>query len=180
MLSALAALLSTHSRKKRASLILVASAFLVAALPVLAAGESLGRRVSEVLTELRGQGLVFIYNTQTIDDKLRVTREPRANTGIELAREILAEHGLALLPVAPNTFSVVKSQASARPRTDQATGQAIGTTTLAEVVVQTSRYTLASDLSGSHALLTQEQVKNLPRLGDETLRAIQRLLQKKR
>ena len=46
---------------------------------------------------------------------------------------------------------------------------------LEEVVVQTSRYAVAADITGSHAFLDQIQVTNLPRLGDETLQAVQRL-----
>ncbi|AMN46476.1 hypothetical protein ACG33_05045 [Steroidobacter denitrificans] len=46
---------------------------------------------------------------------------------------------------------------------------------LEEIVVQSSRYTLVTETTSSHVLLTQEQIKNTPRLADETLRATQRL-----
>ena len=46
---------------------------------------------------------------------------------------------------------------------------------LEEVVVQTSRYRLATGDVAARTFLTQEQVKNMPRLADETLRAVQRL-----
>jgi outer membrane receptor for ferrienterochelin and colicin len=128
--------------------------------------------VSEVLSELRDQGLVFIYNTQTVSDELRVMHEPRAGGGFELAREILAEHGLALLPVGPNTFSIIRQESGT---TDSVATASNPTTTLAEVVVHTSRYAVTNEAAGSRALLTQEQVKDLPRLADETLHAIQRL-----
>lgn len=137
----------------------------------LFAADKLGRRVADVLTDLRAQGLVFIYNTQLVGDELRVKAEPQAQSGVALAREVLAEHGLSLLPIAQNVFAVVMRT----PRDDREAAPGRPAVTLAEVVVHTSRYSLASETAGSHNVLTQEQVENLPRLGDETLRAVQRL-----
>jgi outer membrane receptor protein involved in Fe transport len=149
----------------------VVAALLSILAPVRAAGETMGRRVSEVLSELRTQGLVFIYNTQMVNDELRVAREPQATSGIELAREILGQHGLALLAVAPNTFSVVKQT----PASASAHATPTAATMLAEVVVHTSRYAVTNDATGSYTMFTQEEVNNLPRLGDETLSAVKRL-----
>lgn len=139
-----------------------------------------GRRVSEVLSQLRDAGLTFIYNTQLVSDTLVVATEPRARNGVELAREVLAPFGLTVSQVAPRTFAVIKDAEAAR------SASAAGDSTAAQsspaplapievVIVQTSRYELASADSGSHSFLDQEQVKNLPRLGDETLSAVGRL-----
>ena len=133
-----------------------------------------GRKVSEVLDELRSAGLTFIYNTQIVPSDLRIETEPSARSGTELAREILAAHGLALSPVAPNVFAVVANQAARQPDhpPDSTSSQAPA---VEEVIVQTSRYRLATGKLASSTFLTQEQVKNMPRLADETLRAVQRL-----
>jgi outer membrane receptor protein involved in Fe transport len=138
------------------------------------AQEMRGRRVSEVLDELRSAGLTFIYNTQIVPGDLRIETEPHARTGVELAREILAVHGLRLSQVAPGVFAVVADSAARRPERagSDAPAQA---PPLEEVVVQTSRYRLARDELARSTFLTQEQVKNMPRLADETLRAVQRL-----
>ena len=133
-----------------------------------------GRKVSEVLDELRSAGLTFIYNTQIVPSDLRIETEPHARSGTELAREILAAHGLALSQVAPNVFAVVADQAAREPdRTPDSTSSQEAE--VEEVVVQTSRYRLATGELASRTFLTQEQVKNMPRLADETLRAVQRL-----
>ncbi len=137
-----------------------------------AAGDVLGHRVGDVLTELRSQGLIFIYNTQMISDALRVRVEPQASGGVELAREILGAHGLSLLLVAPSTYAVVRQEKAGAKNSDS---KVTPTVTLAEVVVQTSRYALTDDALGSRRLFNQAEVKALPRLGDETLRAVQRL-----
>src|SRR5688572_7672539 len=55
-----------------------------------------GRSVGDVLKDLRAQGLIFIYNDQIVPASLRVEAEPNATRGLELAREILAAHGLSL------------------------------------------------------------------------------------
>jgi outer membrane receptor protein involved in Fe transport len=132
----------------------------------------LNRRVSDVLNELRGAGFVFIYSTDTIPAQLRVVAEPRAAGGIELAREILRPHGLALIEAAPKVYSVVHDTANSRTIEDQP--RPINNP-VEEIVVQTSRYSLNNDYAASTAFLTQDQIKDLPQLAGETLRAVQRL-----
>jgi outer membrane receptor protein involved in Fe transport len=129
------------------------------------------RRVSDVLDELRSSGYVFIYSTQVIPAQLRVTAEPLANSGVELAREILAQHGLKLVQAAPKIFSIARDSAASPPR--------VASTALPppleEVVVQTSRYAFNIDRLGNATFLAQNQLKDQPQLADETLRAVQRL-----
>lgn len=155
----------------------VAATALVAS-PAVTAAEFAGRRVSEVLDRLQAESLTFIYNNDIVPDRLVVVTEPQARSGLALAREILAAHGLTLSQVTAQTFAVVRMPASAQPPVSQAKANPLRTSPsapLEEVVVQTSRYSLASGIANSHAFLDQEQVKNLPRLGDETLNAVQRL-----
>lgn len=141
-----------------------------------AAAGFIGQRVGAVLDGLRAQGLIFVYNTELVADGIVVSAEPRARAGIELAREILAPYGLTLSQVAPRTFAVVKNAESAATAVEsQVSAQVVPQRQVEEVVVQTSRYALAGDLASSHEFLDQEQVKNLPRLGDETLSVVRRL-----
>jgi outer membrane receptor protein involved in Fe transport len=135
----------------------------------------LGRPIGEVLDGLRGQGLTFIYNTRIVPPDLRVDAEPLARSGLALAMEILAVHDLRASQAAPGVYAVVGETTAPRRPPDAPPAARAGETTLEEVIVHTSRYTLATDPAGPEAILTQEDVKNLPRLGDETLRAVQRL-----
>ena len=132
-----------------------------------------GRRVSDVLDELRAQGLTFIYSSQVLNDRQIIDTEPRAQRGIELAKEILAPYGLTLSQAAPRVYAVVAD--STAVRTPTPARSAATDVTLEEVVVQTSRYTLSSANLAAQTFLTQDEVKDMPRLADETLRAIQRL-----
>ncbi|MFL6619492.1 MAG: TonB-dependent receptor plug domain-containing protein [Povalibacter sp.] len=141
------------------------------------AADLIGRRVSEVLDELRTHGVTFIYNSEIVTDELRVTVEPAAAEPVEIAREILQVHGLALSQVGPQIYAVVRApSASSTPAPAPGESAASGAKTrVEEVVVETSRYALATDIEGLHAFLDQQQVAHLPRLGDETLQAVQRL-----
>ena len=133
-----------------------------------------GRPVSAILRSLQTQGLHIIYNSQLVPDGLVVLREPQTPTGLALAREVLAQHDLGLSEVAPEVYAVV-AQPHVTPRPGQAK-EPLSAQTLEEIVVQASRYTLAAaQPDTSHTFLTQDQLNALPRLGDETLRAVQRL-----
>jgi outer membrane receptor protein involved in Fe transport len=131
-----------------------------------------GRGVGAVLDELRAEGLVFIYNTQIVPERLKVLSEPQARHGIALAEEILAPHGLGLSAAAPKVYAVVRDASAARR---VVTPPPESEAKVEEVVVQTSRYTLATENIAPKDFLTQDQVQAMPRLADETLRAVQRL-----
>jgi hypothetical protein len=132
-----------------------------------------GRRLGDVLDDLRAGGLTFIYNTQLVPPGLLIREEPRATGGLTLAREILAANGLDVTTVAPGVYAVVRG-APHVPGPEPQTGES-RLQPMDEVVVQTSRYSLATDNVVSQTFLTQDQVESLPRLADETLRAVQRL-----
>lgn len=132
-----------------------------------------GRSVSDVLKDLRTQGLIFIYNDQIVPAGLRIEAEPAASRGLELAREILAAHGLSLSEAAPRVYAVVRDSSNAPARHTPVPTQE--PSKVEEVVVQTSRYVLATENVAPKDFLTQDEVQAMPRLADETLRAVQRL-----
>src|SRR5690606_3021312 len=101
-----------------------------------------GRSVGDVLNELRAEGLIFIYNDQIVPASLRIESEPSAHHGVALAREILGAHGLALSEAAPRVYAVVRSSSAAPARRTAETKPEPAE--LEEIVVQTSRYTLAA------------------------------------
>ena len=136
--------------------------------PAHAADSYAGRPVSEVLREWQGRGLTLIYNDQLVSPAMRVQQEPAAATGVALLGEILAPHGLKLQPVGPGVWSVV----AAKPGKAVASPRAAG---LETVVVTASRYVLASEEIGVSTVLVQDELRALPKLADESLRAVHRL-----
>ncbi len=55
-----------------------------------------GKPVHEVLDELRSRGAPLVYSTSLVPPTLRVEREPQSVEPLEIAREVLAVHGLAI------------------------------------------------------------------------------------
>jgi hypothetical protein len=84
--------------RSRAFLILALTAGLVAHWHALGQDARVyaGRPVHEVLDELRARGAPLVYSTSLVPPTLRVESEPHSAEPLEVAREILAEHGLAI------------------------------------------------------------------------------------
>jgi len=61
-----------------------------------AAPPYLGRAVIGVLDELGSADLSFVFSSDLVPDDLRVLEEPRSDTPLEIVREVLAFHDLAL------------------------------------------------------------------------------------
>ena len=76
-----------------------------------------GRPVIEVLQELRGPGLEFIYSSELLPRTYVVTAEPGTRNRLLIAREILAGHGLALSVVRPGLYAVVPAKQRAESQT---------------------------------------------------------------
>jgi outer membrane receptor protein involved in Fe transport len=136
--------------------------------PAYAADSYAGRSVSEVLREWQGRGLTLIYNDQLVSPAMRVQQEPAAATGVALLTEILAPHGLKLQSVGPDAWSVVAAPKPGKAVAPRAAG-------LDTIVVTASRYVLASEEIGVSTLLVQDELRALPKLADESLRAVHRL-----
>ena len=65
-----------------------------------------GRPIVDVLSELRGPGLDFIYSSELLPRSLTVAEEPESSNRLLIAREILAARGLSLTVVRPGLFAV--------------------------------------------------------------------------
>jgi hypothetical protein len=140
---------------------------LALALPALAASVA-GRPVVDVLAGLERDGLRLIYSSDLVSPQLRVLREPAAAGGVELAREVLAPHGLTVRAVGRSSWAVVPLPATASPPPPAPPA-------INEVVVTASLYSLAENRVDAHTFLTAEEVAALPKLADEPLRAVHRL-----
>ncbi len=174
-----------HRRTAACAFARCCAAFLVATGPVLApthlvyaaeqSARLLGTPVGDVLDNLRAQGLTFIYNTRLLPPELRVQLEPAARHGLALAEEILAAHGLGLLRITGGVFAVVPGIRKVEPSRPASARNGVRETQIEEVVVQASRYALQSEFSVGETLLTHDDIQSLPSLGEEPLRAVQRL-----
>lgn len=97
----------------RAWWVFAAACFLTTSLAVAQPTRSLiGRSVSSVLDDLRRAGAPIVYSSNLLSPSLRVASEPTATTPLEIAREILVPHGLAVRDEA-GVWLVVRDE---RPR----------------------------------------------------------------
>jgi hypothetical protein len=152
--------------------VLIAAALLWSALASAEGRPYLGRAVDEVLHELGAHGLRLIYSSETVTPGMRVEREPRAGTPEQVLDDVLAQHGLRAERVGTDTYAIVRPQP--RPA-DPAPVPMPASTRLEEIVIAASRYSLSGDLPDTHTFLTQEQIEGLPRLADDSLKAVHRL-----
>ncbi len=145
--------------------------------PLFASGPFAGRPLFDVLEALRNEGAPLVYSSNLVSPGLLVESEPRAGTPMEIAREILLPHGLALAE-RDNLYVVVRS--------DDRSGRAIKTPgsksgqsladeapqALETVTVSASRYVLQAS---SQFFIDQRAIQALPDLGEDPLRAVHRL-----
>ncbi len=137
-----------------------------------------GRPLVDVIEELRQGGLRLIYNTQLVPNSLRVTSEPASADPVRMLEAMLKPHGLGLSRVGEGVYAVValpEHDAAQLPATAAAAESQPPREPLQEVVVTTSRYGLANQALDSQTFLTQSELESLPKLADESLRAVHRL-----
>jgi hypothetical protein len=150
----------------------LAAALLLGAASAVAAPPYLDRPLDDVLRELGQQGLHLVYSTETVPSSLRVTREPAAGPPLKVLEELLAQFGLKAEPVGADTYAIV------RPDTPPATvaqGPPAPPAALENVIVAASRYSLSAEVPDARTFMTQQEILGLPRLADDSLKAVHRL-----
>ena len=151
-----------------------AGALVLAALPALAAGPPYaGQTLRAVLDELGTKGLHLVYSSEVVPDSLRVTREPAAGPPLQLLQEVLAQQGLEAKPVGADTYAVVRGAAPVKAAPARVVPA--DPAPLEEVVVAASRFSLSADIPDAHTVFTQQEIRQLPRLADDSLKAVHRL-----
>jgi len=150
------------------------AALLCWAAAALAAGPPYtGRSVEEVLRELGAGGLRLIYSSETVPGSLRVLREPVGTTPAGVLEEILAQHGLVARRVGVDTFAI--SRGNGKPAAEPPAETPGSTPSLEEIVIAASRFSLSADVADAHTFLTQSEIEGLPRLAEDSLKAVHRL-----
>jgi hypothetical protein len=139
----------------------------------LAAAPYAGRPLQEVLQEISGRGLQLVYSTDLVPPSLVVQREPAAGSDLALLQQLLAEQGLRAERVGEGVYAVVRAPATADAAAPGPPATPLAS--LESVVISASRYSLAAEIPEAHTFLTQAQLDSMPRLGEDSLKAVQRL-----
>jgi hypothetical protein len=132
-----------------------------------------GRSLSDVLSEIGTPSLRLVYSSQVVPAHLRVLTEPTASSGLALLGELLTPHGLHAEHVGGVVYAVVANPPERAPPAAPPTLPAAAP--LEEVVIASSRYRLADDPLPERSFLTQAELEALPRLAEDSLKAVHRL-----
>ncbi len=132
-----------------------------------------GRTLEDVLREFPARGLQLVYSTDIVPSTLVVVREPAGADDLAVLQSLLAEHGLRAEEVGQGLYAVVRALAANPPGGNGPLPAPVAS--LESVVISASRYSLAADIPEVHTFLTQEQLDAIPRLGEDSLKAVQRL-----
>lgn len=135
-------------------------------LPAFAArGVEPGQPLGAALEELRAAGLGLIFSSALVSPQLRVNVGPGQGTPEEIARRILAPHGLALDPIRPGLFAVVQ-----RPQLPAGAHPAEAPQPLDVVEIWASRYLIEQQSAAALAAIGRDELDRLPGLDQDALR----------
>jgi hypothetical protein len=141
----------------------LAAALLCLAFPAAAAEK--GQPLSAALDELVREGLRLVYSTAVVGADLTVVDDPGPGTPEQRAARLLAPHGLALEPIQPGVFAVVRQRAPAPPAAPEP-----ASLQLSEIKVYASRYRLDTERGLVLAEMAGEDLEALPGLDQDALR----------
>ncbi len=128
-----------------------------------------------MIDEFRAAGVEIAYSTNVVTPDLHVAFEPEPGSPVDVLRQILRPHDLAIQDEA-GVYVIVRVM----PRPDTAAAPATGgSQTAAEyietVVVAASRYEISRDISASRFTIDQRTIQNMPDIGEDPIRVTQRL-----
>ncbi len=117
----------------------------------------------------------FAYSSMLLPAELVVRQRPKSSDVLAAVKEVLRPHGLTIEDV--DGLYVVSHDNRAKPRVRKRIQVQTDAETpaLSEVIVSASRYELLRDAVQAPQAIDQRAITQLPDLGDDPLRAVQRL-----
>ena len=167
----------TATRLRRGFAVALLLISVVAAAADGPAAPYIGRSVADVIDEFRDSGLEVAYSTVLVRPDLFVKTEPSAVVPLEIVREILEPHGLTIRTDSHVHLVVRASKGAPDPGAEAArqgeTARDSGP--MESVIVSASRYAISRDIAASKSSFDQRTIQNLPDIGEDPIRAAQRL-----
>jgi outer membrane receptor protein involved in Fe transport len=144
----------------------------------IAAAETVwrSRPLSAYIQELAEQGLQVIYSDSLVTADMQIANKPRGNDPIESLRIALQPHGLMLVAGPGENWLVVRDPDAERyAAVSDSVERPVLAEALPEVIVSSSRYSIRYQQSGSHTFLDRDFASNLPDVGEDAIRSIDRM-----
>lgn len=155
------------------SRIFIAAILLALGLHGPAAANTLYRlTLPDAFKALENEGLVIVYSSALVKADMRVVEPPRSLDARGRLEEILRPHALSVQEGPNGSLLIVRANTPAA-RTAEVT-QAWAAD-VPEVIVEASRYALVRDPDAVSVQLTATDIKAMPNLGEDPLRALARL-----
>lgn len=136
-----------------------------------------GVALADYLNSLSAAGLRIIYSDDMVTDDLLVTVEVGDESPVAALRAVLRPHGMLLVPGPGGNWLVIADPdaraVAAAARVSAPTANAADI--LPEIIVSSSVYKVRYQSPGSHTFLDRDFASELPDVGEESLRAIDRL-----
>lgn len=133
-----------------------------------------GRRVVDVIEDLRAAGLAVVYSTNVVSDDLYVAFEPQPGTPVDVLEQILRPHGLELR-LESGVYLVVPRDYESTEKPTGPSGAAAESIVIDNVIVAASRYEISREMSGSRFVMDQRSIQDMPDIGEDPIRVTQRL-----
>jgi hypothetical protein len=134
-----------------------------------------GMAVEEVLERLRESGVPLLYSSDLVKPWMRVESEPRAVEPQALLAEILAPHGITVARGPEDTLMLVREAPRAPRQAMPGATHAPAPAPIEAVVVSASHYYFGDEVPLAPRILSSAQLETLPDLGEDPIRALQRL-----
>jgi hypothetical protein len=143
-----------------------------------------GLSLEAAIEALEAEGLKVFFSSELVKPTMRVVARPGGRDAREWLRAILAPHGLTIVPGPRGSVLIVAVRES---RTAAFTAPAVAArgavprqareapAPIDELVVSSSRYAIGRDAGAADFLVAGGDLERLPDLGDDALRAVQRL-----
>ena len=136
----------------------------------------LPRPLSAYIQELAQQGVQIIYSDSLVTADLQVTTKPGGSDPVESLRLALQPHGMMLVAGPGENWLVVRDPAAERQTAvNDKVDKPVLADALPEVIVSSSRYSIRYQQPGSHTFLDRDFASNLPDVGEDAIRAIDRM-----
>ena len=136
---------------------------------------TVGRSIQEVIDEYRQLGFPFAYSTALLPKTLIVKVLPTSSEPRDIVSEILAPYELTITPIDDLLVvsRVVVTTESGNDEVYELTE--FPEPPIPELSVSASRYEILRELLDSPSFISQRTIQQLPILGEDPLRAVQRL-----
>ena len=134
-----------------------------------------GRPVAEILDALRDAGTNFAYSTNLVTSDLVVVAEPELGDPLEIALQILQPYGLTIRTESGVHLVVRDEQEVETQDTSTESTADDSQPEMESIFVTASRYEILRETGGSRFNIDQRSIQNMPDVGEDPIRAVQRL-----